>query len=217
VRAPPRAELRERRRALLPRPLVGCAVLGWLLVIGGPPLVSSAAESADESAVFGELLRLLAERRHDHVTFTEVQQLAILDRPLHSSGELLYDAPDRLEKRTLEPRREDLLLEHGMLSIERDHHRRSVALRDFPQAVPLVESLRATLAGDRAALARYFTVQFSGTLARWTLELTPTDATVERSVQHIVITGETDRIRTVQIRQSDGDTSTLTIGAEVVP
>ena len=217
MRAPPRAELRERRRALLPRPLVGCAVLGWLLVIGGPPLVSSAAESADESAVFGELLRLLAERRHDHVTFTEVQQLAILDRPLHSSGELLYDAPDRLEKRTLEPRREDLLLEHGMLSIERDHHRRSVALRDFPQAVPLVESLRATLAGDRAALARYFTVQFSGTLARWTLELTPTDATVERSVQHIVITGETDRIRTVQIRQSDGDTSTLTIGAEVVP
>jgi len=217
VRAPPRAELRERRRALLPRPLVGCAVLGWLLVIGGPPLVSSAAESADESAVFGELLVLLAERRHDHVTFTEVQQLAILDRPLHSSGELLYDAPDRLEKRTLEPRREDLVLEHGMLSVERDHHRRSVALRDFPQAVPLVESLRATLAGDRAALARYFTVQFSGTLARWTLELTPTDATVERSVQHIVITGETDRIRTVQIRQSDGDTSTLTIGAEVVP
>ena len=217
MRAPPRAELRERRRALLPRPLVGCAVLGWLLVIGGPPLVSSAAESADESAVFGELLRLLAERRHDHVTFTEVQQLAILDRPLHSSGELLYDAPDRLEKRTLEPRREDLVLEHGMLSVERDHHRRSVALRDFPQAVPLVESLRATLAGDRAALARYFTVQFSGTLARWTLELTPTDATVERSVQHIVITGETDRIRTVQIRQSDGVTSTLTIGAEVVP
>ena len=217
MRAPPRAELRERRRALLPRPLVGCAVLGWLLVIGGPPLVSSAAESADESAVFGELLRLLAERRHDHVTFTEVQQLAILDRPLHSSGELLYDAPDRLEKRTLEPRREDLVLEHGMLSVERDHHRRSVALRDFPQAVPLVESLRATLAGDRAALARYFTVQFSGTLAHWTLELTPTDAALKRSVQHIVITGETDRIRTVQIRQSDGDTSTLTIGAEVVP
>jgi len=196
---------------------MGCAVLSCLLAIGGPPLLSSAAESADESAVFGELLELLAERRHDHVTFTEVQQLAILDRPLHSSGELLYDAPERLEKRTLQPRREDLVLEHGMLSVERDHHRRSVALHDFPQAVPLVESLRATLAGDRAALARYFTVQFSGTLARWTLELTPTDATLRRSVQHVVITGETDRIRTVQIRQSDGDTSTLTLGAAVVP
>jgi hypothetical protein len=217
VRAPALAELRERRRTLLPRPLLGCAVLSCVLAIGGSPLASSAAESPDESAVFGELLKLLAERRHEHVTFTEVQQLAILDAPLHSSGELLYDAPERLEKLTLEPRREDLVLERGMLSVERDHHRRSVALRDFPQAVPFVESLRATLAGDRAALARYFTLQFSGTLGRWTLELTPSDSRLKRSVQHIVITGETDRIRTVQIRQSDGDTSTLTIGAEVVP
>jgi len=33
-----------------------------------------------------------------------VQQLAMLERPLQSSGELLYDAPDRLEKRTLKPK-----------------------------------------------------------------------------------------------------------------
>jgi len=31
--------------------------------------------------------------------FTEMQHLAMLERPLESSGELLYDAPDRLEKR----------------------------------------------------------------------------------------------------------------------
>jgi hypothetical protein len=196
---------------------MGCAVLGCALAVGGLSLASGAAESADESAAFDQLLGLLAARRHDHVTFTEVQQLAILDQPLHSSGELLYDAPDRLEKRTLEPRREDLVLEHGMLSVERDHHHRSVSLRDFPQAVPFVESLRATLAGDRPALARYFTVHFSGALGRWTLELTPIDATLKRSVQHILIAGETDRIRTVQIRQSDGDSSTLTIGPEVAP
>jgi hypothetical protein len=210
VRHTPAAGLRQRCHAL-------CAVLVGTLAVGGHSLASSPAGSADESAAFDQLLKLLAERRHDHVTFTEVQELAILDKPLRSSGELLYDAPDRLEKRTFEPRREDLVLEHGMLSVERDHHRRSLSLRDFPQAVPFVESLRATLAGDRAALARYFTVQFSGTLGSWRLELTPTDAALKRSVQHILITGETDRIRTVQIHQSDGDSSTLTIGPEVGP
>ena len=199
------------------RALVGWAVLAGALAVGGPSFAESPAESADETAAFDQLLKLLAERHHDHVTFTEVQQLAILDQPLHSSGELLYDAPDRLEKHTLAPRREDLVLEHGMLSVERGHHRRSVALRDFPQAVPFVESVRATLAGDRAALMRYFTVQFSGTLGRWTLELTPSDATLKRTVEHVLITGETDQIRTVQIRQSDGDTSTLTIGPAVAP
>ena len=199
------------------RALVGWAVLAGALAVGGPSFAESPAESADETAAFDQLLKLLAERHHDRVTFTEVQELAILDQPLHSSGELLYDAPDRLEKRTLAPRREDLVLEHGMLSVERGHHRRSVALRDFPQAVPFVESVRATLAGDRAALMRYFTVQFSGTLGRWTLELTPSDATLKRTVEHVLITGETDQIRTVQIRQSDGDTSTLTIGPAVAP
>ena len=197
--------------------LLGCALLVGAVAIGGHPPACAAAESVDETAAFDELLRLLAGRRHDHVTFTEVQQLAILDRPLRSSGELLYDAPDRLEKRTLEPHREDLLLEHGTLSVERDHRRRSVSLHDFPQAVPFIESLRATLAGDRASLERYFTVHFSGRLERWTLELVPADAAVKRSVQHILITGESDRIRAVQIRQSDGDTSTLTIGPELAP
>ena len=217
MRRSPGAGRRECGRALRGSVFLSCAVLVGTLAVGGHSLGSSPAESADESAAFDQLLRLLAERRHDHVTFTEVQELAILDQPLHSSGELLYDAPDRLEKRTLEPRVEDLVLEHGMLSVERDHHRRSVSLRDFPQAVPFIESVRATLAGDRAALARYIAVQFSGTLGSWRLELTPTDAALKRSVQHILITGETDRIRTVQIRQSDGDTSTLTIGREVGP
>ena len=216
MRSAPLAKRRERRRTLSRHALLGCALLAGL-VVGGHAPAAPPAESGNESAAFDQVLKLLAERRHDHVTFTEVQELAILDQPLHSSGELLYDAPDRLEKRTLEPHREDLVLEHGTLSVERDHHHRSVSLRDFPQAVPFVESLRATLAGDRAALARYFTVQFSGTLGRWTLELTPTDAALKGSVQHILITGESDRIRTVQIRQRDGDTSTLTIGSQVAP
>jgi hypothetical protein len=193
------------------------AVLGCTLALGGAPLLCSAAGSTGDPAVFEELLKLLAERRHGRVAFTEVQQLSILDQPLYSSGELRYDAPDRLEKRTLEPRAEDLLLENGILTVERNHRRHSVPLRDFPQAVPFVESLRATLAGDRAALERYFTVHFSGNLDRWTLELTPADATLRRSVRRIQIAGEHDRVRTVAIDQSDGDSSTLTIGSDLTP
>jgi hypothetical protein len=192
-------------------------VLACTLPLLGHPVPGSAAEPAAGTAAFAELLKLLSERRHGHVAFTEVQQLSILDQPLHSSGELVYDAPDRLEKRTLAPRSENLLLENGVLTVERNHHRRSVALRDFPQAAPFVESLRATLAGDRAALERYFTVQFSGNLDRWSLELTPADAALRRSVQRVLIAGERDRIHIVEIDQRDGDSSTLTIGPELSP
>jgi len=204
----------RRTPALLP---FGGAVLSCALAFGSGSPLEAAAGSASGAPDVEQLLKLLSERRHGHVTFTEVQQLAILDQPLHSSGELFYDAPDRLEKRTLKPRPEDLLLEHGRLTIERGHHRRSVSLAEFPQAVPFIESVRATLAGDRAALERYFTMDFSGDLGHWTLELMPTDATMKRSVRRILIEGERDHIRTVQIHQQDGDSSTLTIGPEINP
>lgn len=201
----------------MPRLSLACALLGCLLVLGGFAFPCAALESNAEPAAFEQLLKLLSARRHGHVAFTEVQRLSILDQPLHSSGELLYDAPDRLEKRTLEPRAELVRLENGMLTMERGHRRRSVALREVPQAAPFIESVRATLAGDRVALERYFTVQFRGNLDEWTLELTPADATLRRSVRRILIAGAQDRVRTVEIDQSDGDSSTLTLGADLSP
>jgi outer membrane lipoprotein-sorting protein len=176
-----------------------------------------AAATAVAPSSLDQLLQLLATRQHGHVSFTEVQELHMLQRPLRSSGELLYDAPDRLEKRTLLPRPETLLLEHGVLRMQRGQHTRVLALQDYPQVVPFVESIRATLAGDRAALEHYFTVSFSGTLEHWTLELVPLEATLARTVQQVRISGERDAIHTVEIRQSDGDASVLTIGPTVEP
>lgn len=186
---------------------VGCA----LLAAGAHAQAPAAALSLDQ------LMELLGQRHHGHVAFTEVSQLAIVDGPLQSSGELLYDAPDRLEKRTLAPKPETLLLERGTLTVQRGHRRRVLSLRDYPQIVPFIESIRATLAGDRAALERYFTVHLSGSLAHWTLELTPLDAGVAHTVSRIRIEGAGDALHTVEMRQGDGDMSVLTVGASLNP
>lgn len=180
-------------------------------------LAASGFAASPEPGDYPRLLELLAQRRHGHVSFTETQYLAILDRPLHSSGELLYDAPDRLEKRTVEPRAETLILEHGVLTAHRGHRTYVMALRDYPLLAPFIESIRATLAGDRAALERLFCVEFAGNLARWTLLLTPVDATLGRAVKDIRIEGERDAIHTVEIHQRDGDRSLLSIGPGIAP
>jgi Outer membrane lipoprotein carrier protein LolA-like len=162
-----------------------------------------------------QLMELLAQRKHGHVTFTEEHFLAMLDRPLESSGELLYDAPDRLEKRTLRPKPETLVLEHGVLTAHRGHRTYVLDLRDHPQIVPLIDSIRAALAGDKPALEGMFKVELDGTLDRWTLLLAPLDATVARSVRQIRIEGAREAIRSVEIHQADGDRSLLTIGPDV--
>ena len=71
---------------------------------------------------FDRIMSALAQRRHGHVTFVEKKFIAMLDRPVESSGELLYDAPDRLEKKTLKPRPESLVIEGGVISAQRGRH-----------------------------------------------------------------------------------------------
>lgn len=182
--------------------------------VGATPASATASPS---SAALDELLRLLAAHRHGHVRFTEVQYLKLLDRPLESTGELLYEAPDRLEKRTLTPKVETLLLERGVLSARRGRHTYVLPEHDYPQVVPFIESIRATLAGDRATLERWFQVEFEGELSHWSLRLLPRDPSLAAVVTDIRISGERDAVRTVQIRESDGDRSLLTVGAEVSP
>ncbi len=81
------------------------------------------------------------------------------------------------------PKVETLILENGVLTAHRGARTYRLSLREYPQVVPYVESIRATLAGDRAALERFFTPQFSGTLERLGSTLVPSDATVARTRQ----------------------------------
>ena len=181
------------------------------IVIAWMTLAHAAAPTPD----LDQLMALLAQRQHGHVSFTEKHFLAVLDRPVESSGELLYDAPDRLEKRTLKPKPETVVLQNGVITAQRGRHTYTLSLSDYPQIVPLIDSIRATLAGDRTALERLFKVTFDGSLDQWTLTLAPADSAVAKSVHQIRIEGSRDALHTVEIQQADGDRSLLTIGSEI--
>jgi hypothetical protein len=184
-----------------------------------PTACASEAASQSGAASFSDsldgLMSLLALRKHGHVTFVEEHFLAVLDRPVESSGELFYDAPDRLEKRTLQPKPESLVLEHDVMTAHRGRRTYVLNLSDNPQIVPLIDSMRATLAGDRAALEHLFKITFAGDLEHWKLLLAPSEPTVAKTVKQIRIEGTRDAIHTVEIQQADGDRSLLTIGPEV--
>jgi Outer membrane lipoprotein carrier protein LolA-like len=173
--------------------------------------------SAFGTSELDEVMGLLATRQHGRVEFVEQQFLHILDHPIESSGELRYDAPDRLEKRTLKPRAETLVLAGGVLTVERARGRRVVDLRAYPQIQPFVESIRATLAGDRTSLERLFHLEFAGSLGRWTLTLVPLDSNVKRSVAQVRIDGMRDQLLKVEIRQPDGDRSLMTLRPAASP
>ncbi len=174
----------------------------------------AAAAPASPGGDFARIMHLLGAQQHRRAHFTLRQHLGILDRPQLASGELIYDAPDRLEERLLHPRRESVTIDAERMTVVRGRHRRVLDLAHAPQIALLIESIRATLAGDSAALSRAFAVDFSGDVAHWTLRLKPRSATLERRVALIRIDGEGDALRRVQIRQLNGDRSSMRIREE---
>jgi len=157
----------------------------------------------------------LQQVRAASASFIERKYMKMLSAPLQSSGKLVYVRPDKLQKDTVAPRPQRLVVAGDRLMIEQEgERRRSLSLQDYPQIWAFVESIRATLAGDLNALLRFYTVSLNGSAERWTLELIPKDAKTRELVTAIRISGEGSTIRAVETQESDGDRTDLTILAE---
>lgn len=166
-------------------------------------LLPATARAQDAMA---QVMAALTAVRASIATFVEEKELPELEHPLVSRGVLSWRAPDRLEKRTLEPFEERLLVEGDRLLLELPARgeRQELTLDTAPEIRPLVEAIRATLAGDAATLAQHHRVAFSGGLPRWRIVLTPRSTRVLAAVQRIVLEGEGAALLLVETQGREG-------------
>lgn len=164
-----------------------------------------------------QLMHGMAAIKSERRTFTERKYLKVLTAPLESSGVLVYQAPGHLEKNTLAPRDERMVLDQGVIEIESRsrHFRRTLMASQYPAVGAFVESMRATLAGDLNALNRYYQVTLEGQAANWRLQLVPLDAAARDFVREIRIQGRDSRITGIEIVESGGDRMVMAVGEEV--
>ena len=177
-------------------------------------LMPGAAAAADSSTWdVARLMQELAKVKTSKARFVERRYVGILTTPLESSGTLLYVAPDRLEKRTLSPRVELMLLEGDRLTLESEQpkRRRSIRLEDYPAVGVFVESIRSTLAGDLAALKRLFDVALEGDERQWRMVLRPIEPKMQELLSEIRINGRGGTIGSIEFLEPNGDRSTMTI------
>jgi hypothetical protein len=183
--------------------------------VAGVLLAATACRAAAADSDWGveRLMQALAAVKTSQAAFVERKHMAILEAPLVSRGRLTYQAPDRLEKHTLSPRRESLVLRGDELILEsRDRgQRRVVPLRDQPMVRAFVESIRSTLAGDLATLNRHYAIKLTGSERQWRLTLKPGDRQVQEVVSEIQISGSGDAITRIEFFETTGDRSVMTI------
>ncbi|MFA7291739.1 MAG: LolA-related protein [Rhodocyclaceae bacterium] len=158
-----------------------------------------------------QLMNDLAQHKGGRAKFVEKKYIALLDKPVTATGEMIYVAPDRLEKRTLTPKPELLILDKDTLSIERDKQKLTINLATQPEALAFVDSIRGTLSGNRAALEKNYLLHLVGTTDKWELTLLPSDQKIAALVQRITVSGSRNQIFSIEYLQADGDRSVLAI------
>lgn len=158
----------------------------------------------------------LAQVRNAKATFIERKYLSILKTPLEYSGTLVYRAPGHLEKITLHPKPESLVLDKDDLVIQNGdvQKKRTLSLHDYPVVWAFVESFRSTLAGDIETLNHFYHVSLGGHPKQWQLALHPLDDGMKKWISEIRIRGSLNQIDSIDIRESGGDYSVMTISKE---
>jgi len=195
-------------------------IIVWVLL----PLTGLASEWDLE-----QLMQNLAKTDSSYATFVEKKSIAMLTAPIESSGELIYTAPDHLEKRTIKPKPELMILDHDNLLIEigeQQHfpmkndarfQRYRIQLQDYPELAVFIDSIRGTLAGDLDALRKNYQLSLEGNAQKWLLTLTPTNEKMRAMVQDIHIAGTNDIVHSIKINQADGDSSFMVIEQQKIP
>lgn len=149
--------------------------------------------------------------------FAEERHLQFLTEPLHLEGTLSYTAEGKLVRRVTSPRPEQAVIDGNLLSIETNKVDPPVRvlLSDQPVLNALVVALRATLTGDVPLLIDHYEADLSGLEASWSLNLTPRAASLRAAVEEIRLQGSAHEIRTIEILETNGDRSVITISGKI--
>jgi hypothetical protein len=178
------------------------------LILAAP---TARAETTAPGWDLAALMRSLATVQSASGTFTQTVTMALLKAPLHSSGTLRYVAPDYLRQTVLAPSREDFILQKDKVTLTTDGQTHEFTLSQAPQLAVLVEGVRATLAGDEAALDSRYTIALSGGPTDWQLLLRPRDPALTRILSWLSLRGSGARVTEIDTGGAHGDLTRMTV------
>jgi outer membrane lipoprotein carrier protein LolA len=185
----------------------------WLVLVTVLVLHAVSAEGQEAPPRFdlAQLMAQFAGVKSGTAQFTERRYLRVLKGPLIDSGILIYAAPNRLEKKTLSPAAEDMVIDGDTLTIVREGKTETLSLSSYPQIGAFIEGIRATLGGDLGTLQQIYETDLQGDFGNWSLALHPRDPAMRAVVVSIDISGNGVAITRVQTIEHDGDRTDMRI------
>jgi hypothetical protein len=175
-------------------------------------LATLPVHAAQPDLSLDQLMATLRTVRHVEARYIERRYLHALRTPIEVRGTLRFNAPDHLEKLS-DGSADRLTINGNQLTIDRGSGAAPVVvmLAEHPEVGVLIDSIRATLSGDGAALRRTFDITLSGTIDEWQLVLQPHDGRQRDMLQWMRISGYAERITAIDTQDGEGDRSEMSI------
>ena len=138
--------------------------------------------------------------------FEEEKKVAILKRPLRSSGHLIFLPDKGLYRKITHPFGQELLITpDAIYQREPDGKKEKMSLETLPAARGFVETFLTIFSGSWAAFQRHFKVSFSSNDPVWQLGLIPRHEIMAKLISCIVIEGEDQHIIRLWVQEANGD------------
>jgi outer membrane lipoprotein-sorting protein len=198
------------------------ALVASLAILGGPAVASSGpVDPVDNAAppatlVSGEPARgaatdpifALLKLERLRCSFREEKRVALLARPLTSTGTITFDRGRGIARSTLTPRPEHVVLTRTTLRIRTDKKTEEIPLDKSKDLKAFALIFPTLLRGDRAELERAFDIGLYGSARDWwALAFTPKTASLKKMVKRVVVFGRRTGVVSLQIIESSGDTT----------
>lgn len=183
--------------------------MNWRNLIVAVLAITSSLASLADSGLRDSILASLAAQPQKHFSFVQEKKLAMLEKPLVTSGELLVSADRRVVWDIRQPYEMRYEISGNTIREIDANGERVIHAGGNPLAAALSEAMAAAFSGQWQGKEELATVTAEGTHANWILHVTPHSADLRKLVGNIDVHGSQQAITTVQISESNGDSTLI--------
>ncbi len=175
------------------------ALLLPLLARAEPPVIPKGTLTLEE------LMHHMATTTGVRAAFHETKELALLEAPLESDGELYFVPPDRMARITTRPGASTLVIDGARMSFRDETGATDVDLSASRVARTVVENFVVLFNGDLPGLRERYHVDYSADGARWRMRLVPKAAPLSQFIAEVSLRGDGPALEEMVIVEREGD------------
>jgi outer membrane lipoprotein-sorting protein len=169
-----------------------------------PPASLVTGDAAHGAAIDPVFAHLKLERLS--CKFSEEKHIALLARPLRSTGTIFFERERGIARATLTPRPSQVVLTRTALRMTKDGHSEEIPLDKSKDLKAFALIFPTLLRGERPELERAFDLALYGSEPGWwALAFTPKADSLKKLVKRVIVFGKQGEVVALQVTEASGD------------